>query len=228
MSNNLGIKIRTMLAAKGLKISDLVEGTGISRQSIYYWLNGKRKPDAENLKKVAAFLNVDAESLTNSSDEFSKVSMVKSFHREDELPPGVVEIKEYELAFSAGPGSEPTWEEATSSKRAWYREEFFVDHRINANRCRRATVSGDSMEPLIRDGDKILIVEEPVGTPIRDGDVYALCIGGTLKVKRLSRRSDGTLVIRSENPLYTDEILTIPEQESIYILGRVIEVTHII
>lgn len=76
------------------------------------------------------------------------------------------------------------------------------------------------------DGDKILFVETPIGTPIRDGKIYVISINGSLKVKRLSQKSDGTIVIKSENKeSYQDEVVN-PENVNFFVLGRVIEVTH--
>lgn len=43
--------------------------------------------------------------------------------------------------------------------------------------------------------------------------------------KRISQKTDGSIVIKSENPSYPDEVIN-PEVVSIFILGRVIEITH--
>ena len=70
------------------------------------------------------------------------------------------------------------------------------------------------MEPLICDGDRVLFEELPEGTPIRDGAIYVLSTGGSLKIKRLYRKINGDLIIRSENPKYADEIVPNTEIDS--------------
>ena len=88
----------------------------------------------------------------------------------------------------------------------------------------RSAAEGDSMEPLICDGDTVLFVEEPEGSPVRDGHVYALRYGGSLKIKRLYRKANGDLIIRSDNSRYPDEV--VPNSltnELVQIYGPVIE-----
>lgn len=225
--SNFGIRIKTLCLEKGIAQKDLAEKIGVSRHSLYLWIKGERTPDKENIQKLAEFFNVSPESISGTNDNISLDEKTVSSFVSDEtnVPSSVVAIPEYRLNFSAGNGSEPTWEEIHDEQSVWYSLNFFVKNRINPDRCKRATVYGDSMEPLMHDGDKILFVETPQGTPIRDGNIYVLSINGALKVKRISQKTDGSIVIKSENPCYPDEVIN-PEVVSIFILGRVIEITH--
>lgn len=76
---------------------------------------------------------------------------------------------------------------------------------------------GDSMSPTIDDGDLLLVDLRELR--YRHDGVYALRSGGEIAIKRLQRRPDGKLIVRSDNPKYEPEIVT---PESIIILGRVI------
>lgn len=83
-------------------------------------------------------------------------------------------------------------------------------------------VHGDSMEPSIRDGDAVLV---DLGTArVRDGNIYVLRYGDELRIKRLFRRYDGALIVRSDNSeKYPDE--TIPPQDldgQVEVIGRVV------
>ena len=52
--------------------------------------------------------------------------------------------------------------------------------------------------------------------------VYALRYGNDLRIKRLYRRLDGTLILRSDNPRYKDEeVPPVLAEEHITIIGRV-------
>ena len=80
------------------------------------------------------------------------------------------------------------------------------------------------MEPVLFDGDKVLFRLEPDPKNVRivDGAVYAISFCGDLKLKRLYRKADGSIIIRSDNPRYPDETLSGEERDLLYILGRVI------
>lgn len=226
--SNLGIKIKTLSLEKGVSQKELAEFLGVSRQTLYLWMKGEREPGQEYIEKMSEYFGVSPDSMCGRNDNISLDE--KSIHafvsNESITPNDVVAIPEFRLNFSAGSGVEPTWEEINDEQKVWYSKNFFVKHRINPEHCKRATVYGDSMEPLMHDGDKILFIETPPGCPIRDGGIYVISINGALKVKRLSQRTDGTIVIKSENKeSYQDEIIN-PEVVNLLILGRVIEVTH--
>ena len=72
-------------------------------------------------------------------------------------------------------------------------------------------VSGDSMMPLYRDGD-ILIVQP--GASLRKGDrVVAKTRGGEVMAKVLAARPSETVTLTSLNPVYPDRALSLVEIE---------------
>lgn len=72
-------------------------------------------------------------------------------------------------------------------------------------------ISGDSMRPVYRDGD--VIVVSP-GTPIRRGDrVVVRTTGGEVMVKELKRRTAKTLELQSLNPAHPDRVLSADDVE---------------
>src|ERR1700736_510160 len=72
-------------------------------------------------------------------------------------------------------------------------------------------ISGDSMRPVYRDGD--IIVVSP-GTPIRRGDrVVVKTRAGELMVKELKRRTAKTLELQSLNPGQVDRVLAAGDVE---------------
>jgi phage repressor protein C with HTH and peptisase S24 domain/DNA-binding phage protein len=78
-------------------------------------------------------------------------------------------------------------------------------------------VVGDSMAPTLVDSDLILV---DLGEPrFKQDGVYVLRRDTELVVKRLQRRPDGKLIIRSDNPAYESTILS---RETLGIIGRVI------
>ena len=81
-------------------------------------------------------------------------------------------------------------------------------------------VHGDSMEPTLSNGDLILL--DTRHGKVMDNAVYALQHNGTLLVKRIQRRLDGSLVVKSDNPRYEPESLTRDAAESLGVVGRVV------
>jgi len=63
-------------------------------------------------------------------------------------------------------------------------------------------ISGDSMEPVFRDGDMVIVSP---AAPIRRGDrVVVRTIGGQVMAKQLARRSARRVELRSLNPEHPD------------------------
>jgi phage repressor protein C with HTH and peptisase S24 domain len=76
-------------------------------------------------------------------------------------------------------------------------------------------VDGDSMAPTVEDSDLILAnLAEP---RFRQDGIYLLRPDGGLTVKRIQRRPDGKLLVRSDNPKYEDMVVS-----SVKIIGRVV------
>lgn len=78
-------------------------------------------------------------------------------------------------------------------------------------------VSGDSMAPLYRDGDLIIVAP---GAPLRRGDrIVARTKGGEVMAKEIGRQTATRIELRSLNPSYEDRIL---EPEEIAWMHRII------
>lgn len=223
-------RIRSRLnPAAGKNQAQLAKYCGVSTSAVAQWMTGKAGINYKHLPKIAAFLGVSMDWLVegkgNPDDPISKLQPVGAFYSETPEPDGYVSIPEFHIAFGAGSEEPPTWEVEHESRKALYRIEFFQEHRVSPEQCRRVKVSGDSMEPTLSDGDTILIVDRP--ERIVDGAVYAFSIRNELMIKRLYRKADGSIVIHSDNERYTDETLTQQKQEEDFfrIYGRAIERT---
>jgi phage repressor protein C with HTH and peptisase S24 domain len=125
-----------------------------------------------------------------------------------------VDIPRLPLRASAGPGAEVVEERAVGSFRfspSWLREQGLQAGRLSA-----ISVTGDSMDPTLRDGDEIL-VDHALGA-MRDG-IYVVRLDGALLVKRLDTRRVDRLILLSDNRNY-------PEIEcdasAVEVIGRVV------
>ena len=234
MSNTtLAERLKIALERSGKSQRALALYCGVSTASTTYWFNGKTKVlTAENAMKAAMFLGVSVEWLTSGKGEMTDGANIKVFAEGDTPPDDVVVIHEYRLVFGAhADGVEPTpeWEIVEGGDDYWYRLSFFQNRHLNPDHCKRAKVTGDSMEPFIYGGDTVLFNEVPDPRPacvtICDGKIYVLCVDGKLKIKRLASIKDG-ISVRSDNPDYKPEDYTGDELSRLRIYGRVIEVSR--
>jgi phage repressor protein C with HTH and peptisase S24 domain len=70
-------------------------------------------------------------------------------------------------------------------------------------------ISGDSMEPVYRDGDQVVVSP---AAPIRRGDrVVVRTVHGEVMAKQLYRRSARRIELKSLNPLHPDYSFELPE-----------------
>jgi phage repressor protein C with HTH and peptisase S24 domain len=108
-----------------------------------------------------------------------------------------VEVPRLPLEASAGPGALGAQEMAFDAfrfSRKWLREQGLDPAHLSAIR-----VMGDSMDPLLRDGDEILVDRMP--RPFREG-VHVLRLGEMLHVKRVQAGAPGRLRLISANDAY--------------------------
>lgn len=125
-----------------------------------------------------------------------------------------VEVPRLDVGASAGPGALPDAEEPFDAFRfsqRWLREQGLESAQLSA-----ITARGDSMEPLLRDGDEILVDRAP--RPFRDG-VHVVRLGDSLMVKRVASAGQGRFALLSQNLAYPPVEVSAEEVE---IIGRVV------
>jgi phage repressor protein C with HTH and peptisase S24 domain len=129
-----------------------------------------------------------------------------------------VEVPRISLEASAGPGSvrgataaEEIPFDAFRFSRRWLRENGLEPAQLSAIR-----VMGDSMDPLLRDGDEILVDRTP--RAFREG-VHVIRLGEALHVKLLQAVPPGRLRLISKNAAY--EPVEVPMSD-VDVVGRVV------
>jgi phage repressor protein C with HTH and peptisase S24 domain len=103
-----------------------------------------------------------------------------------------------------------------------------VDARIlrdrvgnNLNALKIASVSGDSMEPTMSHGDQVVV--DTACDRFIDDAIYAIQQSGHLRFKRIKLRLDGSIIVKSDNPIDNDpETYSAEEAEHFKVIGRVI------
>src|SRR5690606_30817739 len=108
-----------------------------------------------------------------------------------------VDVPRLPLDDSAGPGAvaaEAVPFDASRFSSRWLRQQGLAAKMLSA-----IAVAGDSLEPVLRDGDEILVDRTP--RPLRDG-IHVVRLGEALHVKRVQAGRPGQLTLISANPAY--------------------------
>ncbi|QUL38290.1 S24 family peptidase [Erythrobacter sp. JK5] len=167
-----------------------------------------KKLEEQDRRTLARFFGV-AEVELGAVKDNSYIDAVSKPSRDD-----WVEVPRLDIGASAGPGALPSGEavfDAFRFSRRWLAEQGFEGAQLSA-----ITVEGDSMEPLLNDGDEILVDRAP--HPFRDG-VHVVRMGDTLMVKRVASAGSGRLALLSQNLAYPPVSV---ETEDVEIIGRVV------
>ena len=90
------------------------------------------------------------------------------------------------------------------------------DNGLDPKMLSAVTVEGDSMEPLLRAGDEVLVDRTP--RPLRDG-VHVVRMGEALLIKRVASPGQGRLTLLSQNLTYPPVEVSLDEVE---VIGRVV------
>lgn len=128
----------------------------------------------------------------------------------------LVKIPRFDATLAAGAGS---WNEGRRKLDEIPFTRSFLLKRLGRSSTAGLSVleaAGDSMEPLIHDGDLILIDE--TDTRIRDG-VFAFLLDDEARVKRFRRTMTG-VTISSDNSTYPEERLEGEDMNRLNVIGR--------
>jgi len=99
-----------------------------------------------------------------------------------------------------------------------FRKEFLHREHISTSNLVMMAVMGDSMEPLIREGDTVLV--DQTDTTPTDGKIYVLRLDDALMVKRVEKIPGGWRV-KSDNPERGGYDLRGEELTMMHVFGRV-------
>ena len=213
------------------KRTDLKKASlAIGRNAAYlqqYLYRGIPKTLPEDAREaLAAFLGVPEESLRPAKTESAvepalpQVVAAAPATASGGGMPGFSQVPELDVRASAGHGAFHEGDEEI--KAVWMFPDAVIRHELRARSAnlRIITIDGDSMEPLLASGDRVL-VDTSQRVPAPPG-IFVIWDGLGIVAKRIEHiptAEPSRIVIKSVNPLYNDyERPT----EDVNIIGRVI------
>lgn len=159
------------------------------------------------------------EAKQEAAEEPFKMSNVIAWDAPEDLPDDqFIIIPRVEVTFSAGSG-QMVLEEVHRDQGNAYRMDWVRRKRLNPHRLCDFILTGDSMWPSLPCGSKVTLNLD--ATNVVDGKVYGIRYGDQLRIKRLYKRFDGGLIIRSDNAAkYPEESLSPDQLEHVSVIGQ--------
>lgn len=154
-----------------------------------------------------------------TSESFEDIKSLASSINTQMQDAGFVLVPRHDVAASAGNGA-IIHDESIVDHLAFKREWLTQVMGCAPDRVCVIQVRGDSMTPTINDAD-LLLLDMRADAQRYEG-VYVIQLQGSLLVKRLRFKVNGTVDVISDNPRYATETLTNKESNQLTVLGRVV------
>ena len=203
-------RLLELARARGVSLASLSDFLGRNPSYLQQFIRkgSPRRLEERDRRKLAAFFGV-------AEDELGKApEMSYALPHEEEEPGAWVVVPRLDLGASAGPGAVPGGEAAFDTFR--FSRRRLAEQGLAGAQLSAITVAGDSMAPLLNDGDEILVDRTP--RPLRDG-IHVVRLGDALLVKRVAQAGAGRLALLSQNLAYPPiEVAA----DDITIIGRVV------
>lgn len=187
----------------GLQHKDLVAATGASKGTVTNWISGVNNPTGKRLILLAQALKTSENWLLtgNQTPEFRQVEPWDSNTPLDDDEIEIPFFKDFSFACGGGSIGEAI---ANETRKLRMSKATLRNLSITKENAVAATAIGDSMSPTIKDGDTIHV---DLGRKnIKDGKIFAICLGGLFYCKRLYNLPLGGVRIVSDNSTEFPEI----------------------
>lgn len=219
-------RIRQVMHTMGLKQVAFAERIGVDASNFSKYLN-RKAPLSENLcNKIVVELGVSKEWLITGEGEMWQHRVVN-----EQLP--TVTVRSTELNTAGVEGARVFDLDVTAG--GMLRERMFAEENVIGTinvpaihpDCSIVRVSGDSMSPVIGNGDLIAIREVRNPNLIFWGQIYVVLLDDYRMVKYVRRHDDSSLVIlRSENSRYDDIEVPKSEIRELFLVENIIRIDN--
>jgi repressor LexA len=176
MKEDVGKRISELRRDRGYNQEELAEMARISRITLARYETGAIEPGAFALSRIADALSV-------STDEL--------LCRTEKMPPFIQVIKKAVPVVGEIACGTPITAEQNIEEYADLPDGIHADFAL---RCK-----GDSMEPTFKDGDFVLIRQQP---SVENGQIAAVGINGEATLKHVYTQDDSGILLVANNPKY--------------------------
>ena len=209
-NSDLALRIQQRLKELNLSSAEVSRRAGMSADFLRNIFDGRViSPRSVTLEKLARVLEVDPVYLMTGRDKMVSESQFAL-------------VRRYDISVSAGMGSYVAEEELIDTlafNRGWLKREGLEPENLSI-----VTVTGDSMEPVLKEGDLVLVHHNE--TEIKDGKLYVFRIEDRIYIKWLQNLPNQAFLVSSANKYYDPYTIKPedfePDEARFEIIGRVI------
>lgn len=180
---------------KGRQV-DLAKLLGVSQNAAHKWLDGQSIPRQATLQQIAGSFGCSSQWLRYGENGVSEESAEYGAENGVQIVHAI-----------AGPDSVPVMLRDLQ-------EADIAPHRASLVR-----VSGDSMEPTLRDGDAMIVDRDR--RALEDGRLFVFRTKQGYRVRRVSMNASGGVTLASDNSRYPPETLNDSDAGSLPVIGMV-------
>lgn len=199
---DLGEKIKKLRIEQGLTLEEVGNRVGVGKSTVRKWESGEiANMRRDKISLIAKALGVSPAYLMGWDENSSS----------DALPSNIIPIRIEKV---------PLLGSIAAGEPILAQEEFDTYIEADADiRCNFALrVDGDSMSPTINYGDVVFIRKQD---DVDEGQIAAVLIDDSATLKRVYHIPNGVHLL-SDNPKYPPMIFTLPDCDTIRILGRAV------
>lgn len=198
----------------GVDLGDLADKLGVHKNTLSNYERGLRVPDTKFVQRLL-------EIFPEASPGWLLTGEGPAERPEgEEVPEGFFLVPFHEVELKRPGGGKLVSDQVVnyvSFNTDWVRNFLGVAPKDLA----LVAVKGDSMKPTLSDGDLVLV--DLRANRIEDNAIYVIQFKDALIVRRLHRKLDGTVIVKSDNSSdYEPEVLAEEAAEALRIVGRVI------
>ena len=193
-------RIKYLMKEMGVRQVQFAQRIGVDTSNLSKYLNAHMPLSDSFLNRLVVNLGVSKEWLLDGTDlPFGKTPV----RLDNGTTPSAAAVETgtpvYDVDATAGSASGRNELVATENIVGWVNLPNVSPH------CRIVRVSGDSMAPVIMDGDFVAVREVSNLNQIYWGQIYVIQLDDFRLVKYVRRHTDPNMVVlRSENPNYDD------------------------
>lgn len=196
----LGENLKSLMKSRDIDAIELAEHLGVTAASVSYWINGEKYPRIDKIQKMADYFGVMKSAIS------------------EERPTNLIELKpDFVKVPILGPIAcgTPILVEENFEGYMYELKEYLPHGNIFALIAR-----GDSMEPTIQDGSKVLVREQQ---DVENGEIAAVLVNGNTEatLKRVKKQGDNIFLL-PDNPKH--EMYIVTEANPATIIGKAVRV----
>ena len=225
-----GPNLKAYLRQAGLTATELAKACGVTPQSVNYWF--QRGVPPKHAAFVAKWVGIsDASEISDvvpptfrnelSPDHplFANTPRESPYAAQD----GYTYIGKSSLRAAMGDGDDLAEYEQVVDNLA-FKTDWIIRKGLDPSQLGLISCRGDSMSPTLEDGDLVLV--DLSLRHLWDDGIYAIRVDGSIRVKRVRAKLDGSIEVSSDNDKYPSETFTAEEGRELHSIGPVIWVAR--